>query len=111
MLRNRPFGLNMTQAGVKTKNAFSGIFVPGTPKEIRTLVLAACTHQSVKGLCPISWISGGIEIPPYYSLNKKALTGFLEPGAPKEIRTLVLALKGLRPGPLDDGGIKAEILP
>ena len=60
MLRNRPFGLNMTQAGVKTKNAFSGIFVPG---------------------------------------------------APKEIRTLVLALKGLRPGPLDDGGIKAEILP
>ena len=25
-------------------------------------------------------------------------------GAPREIRTLVLALKGLRPGPLDDGG-------
>ena len=25
-------------------------------------------------------------------------------GAPTEIRTLVLALKGLRPGPLDDGG-------
>ena len=24
--------------------------------------------------------------------------------APTEIRTLVLALKGLRPGPLDDGG-------
>jgi hypothetical protein len=24
--------------------------------------------------------------------------------APREIRTLVLALKGLRPGPLDDGG-------
>ena len=27
------------------------------------------------------------------------------PGAPTGIRTLVLALKGLRPGPLDDGGI------
>ena len=26
-------------------------------------------------------------------------------GAPREIRTLVLALKGLRPGPLDDGGM------
>jgi hypothetical protein len=26
-------------------------------------------------------------------------------GAPREIRTPVLALKGLRPGPLDDGGI------
>lgn len=25
-------------------------------------------------------------------------------GAPTEIRTPVLALKGLRPGPLDDGG-------
>ena len=25
-------------------------------------------------------------------------------GAPTEIRTLVLALKGLRPSPLDDGG-------
>ncbi len=25
--------------------------------------------------------------------------------APREIRTPVLALKGLRPGPLDDGGI------
>ena len=25
-------------------------------------------------------------------------------GAPMEIRTPVLALKGLRPGPLDDGG-------
>jgi hypothetical protein len=30
---------------------------------------------------------------------------FLFPsGAPREIRTPVLALKGLRPGPLDDGG-------
>jgi hypothetical protein len=28
----------------------------------------------------------------------------IERGAPREIRTLVLALKGLRPGPLDDGG-------
>lgn len=27
-----------------------------------------------------------------------------KPSAPTEIRTLVLALKGLRPGPLDDGG-------
>ncbi len=26
-------------------------------------------------------------------------------GAPTEIRTPVLALKGLRPGPLDDGGV------
>jgi hypothetical protein len=43
-------------------------------------------------------------------LNKKLLSySFIrqefEPGAPTEIRTLVLALKGLRPGPLDDGGI------
>ena len=30
------------------------------------------------------------------------------PGAPREIRTPVLALKGLRPGPLDDGGISEE---
>ena len=29
------------------------------------------------------------------------------PGAPTGIRTPVLALKGLRPGPLDDGGIGA----
>ena len=28
------------------------------------------------------------------------------PGAPTGIRTPVLALKGLRPGPLDDGGIE-----
>ena len=27
-------------------------------------------------------------------------------GAPTGIRTPVLALKGLRPGPLDDGGIE-----
>ena len=27
--------------------------------------------------------------------------------APTEIRTLVLALKGLRPSPLDDGGVLA----
>ena len=32
-------------------------------------------------------------------------------GAPREIRTPVLALKGLRPGPLDDGGIESGILP
>lgn len=30
---------------------------------------------------------------------------YVNPGAPTEIRTLVLALKGLRPGPLDDGGM------
>ena len=29
-------------------------------------------------------------------------------GAPTGIRTLVLALKGLRPGPLDDGGVLIE---
>ena len=34
--------------------------------------------------------------------KKKPLRAF--PGAPREIRTPVLALKGLRPGPLDDGG-------
>ena len=28
--------------------------------------------------------------------------------APREIRTLVLALKGLRPGPLDDGGERRD---
>ncbi len=31
-------------------------------------------------------------------------------GAPIEIRTLVLALKGPRPGPLDDGGVTVCIL-
>ena len=31
--------------------------------------------------------------------------------ASTEIRTPVLALKGLRPGPLDDGGINGKILP
>ena len=31
--------------------------------------------------------------------------------APTGIRTPVLALKGLRPGPLDDGGIETGILP
>ena len=30
---------------------------------------------------------------------------FSESDAPTEIRTPVLALKGLRPGPLDDGGL------
>ena len=37
-------------------------------------------------------------------IKKKPLRAF--PGAPREIRTPVLALKGLRPGPLDDGGIR-----
>jgi hypothetical protein len=31
--------------------------------------------------------------------------------APKGIRTPVLALRGPRPGPLDDGGNSAQILP
>ena len=34
---------------------------------------------------------------------------FWDFGAPREIRTLVLALKGLRPGPLDDGGAQRSI--
>ena len=34
-----------------------------------------------------------------------------KPGAPKEIRTPVLALRGPRPRPLDDGGNSAQILP
>ena len=38
--------------------------------------------------------------------KKKPLRAF--PGAPREIRTPVLALKGLRPGPLDDGGIRQK---
>ena len=38
--------------------------------------------------------------------KKKPLRAFS--GAPREIRTPVLALKGLRPGPLDDGGIRLE---
>jgi hypothetical protein len=36
-------------------------------------------------------------------LKQKRLTGVL--CAPTEIRTPVLTLKGLRPGPLDDGGV------
>ena len=35
----------------------------------------------------------------------------LRVGASTEIRTPVLALKGLRPGPLDDGGNNGQILP
>ena len=42
----------------------------------------------------------------FFYIRKKALTGFF--GAPREIRTPVLALKGLRPGPLDDGGISQK---
>lgn len=37
-------------------------------------------------------------------LNKKAAQA-ASPSASTEIRTPVLTLKGLRPGPLDDGGI------
>ena len=40
--------------------------------------------------------------------QKKPLRAFLGPGAPMEIRTPVLALKGLRPSPLDDGGIELK---
>ena len=36
-------------------------------------------------------------------INKNHLT--VVSGASTEIRTPVLALKGLRPGPLDDGGV------
>lgn len=32
-------------------------------------------------------------------------SGWVFEGAPMEIRTPALALKGLRPGPLDDGGV------
>ena len=35
--------------------------------------------------------------------KKPLFSGF---STSREIRTLVLTLKGLRPGPLDDGGIK-----
>jgi hypothetical protein len=45
------------------------------------------------------WISKG-EIKKEPSVN-----GSLVVGASREIRTPVLALKGLRPSPLDDGGI------
>jgi hypothetical protein len=44
------------------------------------------------------------------NLNKKPLESGSLSGAPTEIRTLVLALKGLRPGPLDDGGNNGQIL-
>ena len=36
--------------------------------------------------------------------EERRLDGALFSDAPTEIRTPVLALKGLRPGPLDDGG-------
>ena len=36
--------------------------------------------------------------------STSSVGGFREIDAPTEIRTPVLALKGLRPGPLDDGG-------
>ncbi len=41
-------------------------------------------------------------------LKKKALKSQRFSCAPTGIRTLVLALKGLRPGPLDDGGVLIE---
>jgi hypothetical protein len=36
--------------------------------------------------------------------NKIVMKGKVDIGAPTETRTPVLALRGLRPGPLDDGG-------
>ena len=36
--------------------------------------------------------------------STSSVGGFLGSDAPTEIRTPVLTLKGLRPGPLDDGG-------
>ena len=36
-------------------------------------------------------------------IKKPLFSGF---STSREIRTLVLTLKGLRPGPLDDGGVK-----
>ena len=48
--------------------------------------------------------------PPFLELSETEVVALLfyaranAFGAPTEIRTLVLALKGLRPGPLDDGG-------
>lgn len=43
------------------------------------------------------------KLPPNFS-------GSLLQCASSEIRTRVLALKGLRPGPLDDGGVVVSIL-
>ncbi len=40
--------------------------------------------------------------------NRRCYPAVLLLCAPTEIRTLVLALKGLRPGPLDDGGSGLE---
>ena len=40
--------------------------------------------------------------------TKTAYRRFLVVSASTEIRTPVLALKGLRPGPLDDGGINEQ---
>ena len=39
--------------------------------------------------------------------STSSVGGFLEICAPTGIRTPVVALKGLRPSPLDDGGILA----
>ena len=44
-------------------------------------------------------------------IKQKSPIGLSRSCAPTGIRTLVLALKGLRPGPLDDGGIENGILP
>jgi hypothetical protein len=68
---------------------------PDAPSQIRTGVLASCPPSGMKGLT-----------------NKNAMCShmtFLD--APSQIRTGVLALKGLRPGPLDDGGNNGRILP
>ncbi len=40
-----------------------------------------------------------------FSSEERRLSGALRGDAPTEIRTPVLGLKGLRPSPLDDGGV------
>jgi hypothetical protein len=55
--------------------------------------------------CKLSNSTYRMEIVDSESKKPPCLVVSLMASAPREIRTPVLTLKGLRPGPLDDGGL------
>ena len=61
---------------------------------VRLLVLVSCTCKGVRGT----------------TKPQVRRPVAIKPGAPRGIRILVLALRGPRPGPLDDGGLQVTIL-
>ena len=73
-----------------------------------TEILADPSKAMKKPPCGGFCASTEILADPSKAMKKPPCGGFC---ASTEIRTPVLALKGLRPGPLDDGGINGRILP